>query len=535
MLILALFIPGSGRAVAAQEPADRLLEERRALLRGMQSRGLPGPVTPELETDLQDEPASVQEAGPVMMVQRIDVDAQGLLNDGELMAIIEPFLQLPLGRRRLDLLLRKLDARLVERGWVTSRVRLLSIDVESARVLIEVVPGRVARISASGMAPATVDRVVPVAAGEVLSLEALEQGVRQINRLRMYQAQVRISPGTAPATSLVDITLNGGRPWSVSIGADNQGARSTGAERWRLNGRFENLSGWLDDLQIGYLHSVRSDAALASWTIPAGFDLWSATVSASRSVIGLDGIDLHSRAFTAMLGWNHVLAISRERRDAWDVSLACSRLARSVGDTALAEDRSTVLRLAWNRTAQGDDRPYFVEPSLTFGLPALGATRDAPGLPPTHTHHEFTKWAFTAGWVVRIPYGGFDYAGQFSGQYSRASLIGQEQIHLGGLASVRGFDESVVSGDSGYLLRHEIRRAGVTNRNSVTVTPFVHMDHGAVWLVGGPRNSLASIGTGMRGGSGGAIWEAGVSVPVQREPDSVRRAWHFHFSVSYEI
>ncbi len=535
MLILALFIPGSGKTFAAPEPADRLLEERRTLLRGMQSRGLPKSVAADSGTDLQDEPAKVQETGPVMTVQRIDVDAQGLLPEAELTAIIEPFVQLPLGRRRLDLLLRKLDARLVEHGWVTSRVRLLSIDVESAQVLIEVVPGRIERIRASGIAPATVERVIPVAAGEVLSLEALEQGVRQINRLRMYQAQVKIFPGTAPATSLLDIVLGADRPWSVSVGADNQGARSTGAERWRLNGRFENLSGWLDDLQIGYLHSARSDAALASWTIPAGFDLWSATISGSRSEIGLAGVDLHSRAITAVLGWNHVFAVSRERRDASDVSLASSRLARSVGDTDLADDRSTVLRLAWNRTAQSDAHQYFVEPSVSFGLPILGATRDAPGLPSTHTHHEFTKWAFAAGWVVRVPYGGFDYAGQFSGQYSRASVIGQEQIHLGGLASVRGFDESVVSGDSGYLFRHEIRLADMAYRNGVTVTPFLHMDHGAVWLVGGPRNSLASIGTGVRGSLSGAIWDAGVSAPVQREPDSVRRAWHFHFSVSYEI
>jgi hemolysin activation/secretion protein len=535
MLILALFMSGSGKAVAAPEPADRLLDERRALLRGMQSRGLPLPVIPEPEADWQDEPSSVAEAGPVMAVQRIDVDAQGLLSESELASIVGPFLQLPLGRRRLDLLLRKLDARLVERGWVTSRVRLLSIDVESARVLIEVVPGRVERISASGIAPATVDRVVPVAAGEVLSLEALEQGVRQINRLRMYQAQVRILPGTAPATSLLDIALGAGRPWSVSVGADNQGARSTGAERWRLNGRFENLSGWLDDLQIGYLHSVRSDAALVSWTIPAGFDLWSTTVSGSRSEIDLAGIDLHSRAITAVLGWNHVFAVSRERRDASDVTLACSRLARSVGNTDLADDRSTVLRLAWNRTAQGDSHQYFVEPSLSFGLPMLGATRDAPGLPSTHTHHAFTKWALAAGWIVRTPFGGIDYAGQFSGQYSSASVIGQEQIHLGGLASVRGYDESVVSGDRGYLLRHEMRLAGMTYRNGASVMPFLHMDHGAVWLVGGPRNSLVSIGTGVRGSSGGAIWDAGISVPVRTEPDSVRRSWRFHFSVSYEI
>lgn len=535
MLILALFLPASGKALAAPEAADRLLDERRALLRGMQFRGLPRSVAPEPEAEWQDEPSSVSETGPVMTVQRIDVDAQGLLPESELTAIVGPFLQLPLGRRRLDLLLRKLDARLVERGWVTSRVRLLSISVESARVLIEVVPGRVERISASGMAPATVDRVVPVAAGQVLSLEALEQGVRQINRLRMYQAQVRILPGTAPGTSLLDIALGGGRPWSVSVGADNQGARSTGAERWRLNGRFENLSGWLDDLQIGYLHSVRSDAALASWTVPAGFDLWSATISGSRSEIDLAGIDLHSRALTAVLGWNHVFAVSRERRDASDVTLVCSRLARTVGSTDLADDRSTVLRLAWNRTVQVDAHQYFVEPSVSFGLPILGATRDAPGLPSTHTHHAFTKWALAAGWVVRLPYGSIDYAGQFSGQYSRASVIGQEQIHLGGLASVRGFDESVVSGDRGYLLRHELRLAGMTYRDGVAITPFLHMDHGAVWLAGGSRDSLASVGTGVRGSSGGAIWDAGVSVPVRREPDSVRRAWHFHFSVSYEI
>lgn len=532
-MLLAMCL--SGEIAAEQNPADRLLDEQRALRREQQmEHGAPA-VRPDARPLLQSDPAQLVEHGPALQDAHIVIDSHGLLDAAALEHLVAPFRAQPLGTRRLDLLLRRLDARLVEAGWITSRARLVAFDEKTSLVSIELLPGRVERLQANGLDGPLLERVVPVAAGDVLSLEALEQGVQQINRLRMYQAQVRILPGSVVGTSLLDILLSEGRPWSMSAGLDNQGARSTGAGRLRFGGRIENAFGQLDDLQFAYVHSARSDALLASIAVPAGFNTWSATISGSRSSTDLLGLDFTTRSLTAVVSWNRVLSLSKEGRDALDISLARSRLARKIDDTDLATERSTVLRAAWTHIGRGAAHQYYIEPAAVFGLPWFGATPDASALPSTHTHHAFAKWAISAGGVARDSSGRFEYAGQFAAQRARESLIGAEQLQLGGLASVRGFDESVAAGDKGYLLRTELRFPDLFAQVSSSPVPFLHADQGATRLIGGRRNTLASLGAGVRGSGHGAVWEGVLSLPVRREAGTPGHGWYVHFSLAFEI
>jgi hemolysin activation/secretion protein len=274
-----------GRAVrcsvlpdGAPEPADRLLEAWRAS--GRDAQWSRQPLAPVAAPALRSDPADVDEPGATATVQQIRIDAAGLIDDAGVARIVQPFLAVPLGRRRIELLLRQLDAQLVEAGWITSRARLVAFDQGQATLSIEVVPGRMEGMRAAGLQSDALARAMPVKEGDVLSLQALEQGVQQINRLRMYQAQARILPGSAAGTSLLDILLTEGRSWSLGFGFDNQGTRTTGSGRLRTTGRVGNLFGALDDMQFAYVKSARSDAVLASVTLPAGYGLWSATFRA---------------------------------------------------------------------------------------------------------------------------------------------------------------------------------------------------------------------------------------------------------------
>lgn len=519
--------------MAAPEPADRLLDAWRAS--GRDAQWSREPSLPVAAPALRSDPADVEEPGATATVQQIRIDAAGLIDDAGVARIVQPFLTVPLGHRRIELLLRQLDAQLVEAGWITSRARLLAFDQEQATLSIEVVPGRIEGMRAAGLQSDALARAMPVKEGEVLSLEAVEQGVQQINRLRMYQAQARILPGNADGTSLLDILLTEGRPWSLGFGFDNQGTRTTGRGRLRVTGRVGNLFGALDDLQFACLKSAHSDAALASLTLPAGYGLWSVTVSGSRSSFEVAGLELTSRALTGVLSWNRVLAISRERRDALDLSLSRAALDRSVDGTDLAGQHTTVLRAAWTRTGRGARVQYYLEPALSIGMPLLGATRDASALQRSDSHRQFARWLLGAGLVARSDGGAFEYAGQLTLQHSNTGLVGSEQLHVGGLASVRGFDEAVESGDRGYVLRNELRLPEVFRAAPFPAVPFLHADQAGSRRIGGRSDTLASVGIGARGAGAGLLWEAVASLPVSRAPEHARGAWRIHLSVSFEI
>lgn len=470
-----------------------------------------------------------------MNVQQIRIDSAGLMHDADSARIVQPFLAVPLGRRRIELLLRQLDAQLVEAGWITSRARLLTFDQEQATLSIELIPGRMAGVRAAGLQSDALARAMPVKDGDVLSLQAVEQGVKQINRLRMYQAQARILPGNVAGTSLLDILLTEGRSWSLGFGFDNQGTRTTGSGRLRVTGRVGDLFGALDDMQFAYLKSARSDAVLASVTLPAGYGLWSATVSGSRSSFEISGLELTSCAFTGVLSWNRVLTISRERRDALDLSLSRAALDRSVEGTDLAGEHTTVLRAAWTRIGHGERFQYYVEPALSIGVSLLGATRDASALQRADSHRQFARWVMGAGLVVRSDGGAVEYAGQLTIQHSNTGLVGSEQLHVGGLASVRGFEEAVESGDRGYVMRNELRLPEAFRSAPFPAVPFLHVDQGVSRRINAPSDTLASVGIGARGASGGLLWEGVASLPVLHGSAREGDGWRVHFSVSFEI
>ena len=92
------------------------------------------------------------------------------------------------------------------------------------------------------------------------------------------------------------------------------------------------------------------------------------------------------------------------------------------------------------------------------GLTAFGALRDADNLPRDLPHAQFRKLTVDLGFSRRFSVSDRAYlwSSQFSGQHAYDTLYGSQQMLIGGSSSVRGFLNSVLSGDSGSYLRNEL-------------------------------------------------------------------------------
>lgn len=536
-LIVCLFTclqPFAAGYLVAREPAERLLDDRRF---DQERSRLDADVLPSAvaEPDLQTDPASVDEQGPLLHDVRIEIGAPGLLADAEASELLVPFAGLPLGTRRMALLLRRIDARLVSHGWITSRARVESIDAATRTIRIAIVPGRVEAIRGHGVSQSGLARVFPVQTGDVLDQSALEQGIRQINRLRLIQAQVQVLPGEQVGGSVIDVRLQGERRLGASIALDNAGSPATGRGRVRAGLSFANVLGLYEDVQIVHLRSAHSSALLASVALPYGFDTWSLTASGSSSESEVGGFTLDTSARTVLLAWNRVLALHAERRDAIDLSVQRSRIARRIGPIELLTRRSTVVRAAWSRVGRAGEYQYFVEPSVSAGLRAAGADEDAAHLPDGHVHYQFVRTGLAAGLVGRPGEGHIEYALQANAQYARVGLPGGEQLYLGGFSSVRGFEEALMAGDRGHVLRAELRFPHLWRTQGAAVVPYLHLDHGAVRSAGGNGAALAGAGAGLRGEHGDLNWDVVISTPLHK-PDGLEVGdWTVRFVVSCAI
>ncbi|HEY9099388.1 MAG TPA: ShlB/FhaC/HecB family hemolysin secretion/activation protein [Thiobacillus sp.] len=113
-------------------------------------------------------------------------------------------------------------------------------------------------------------------------------------------------------------------------------------------------------------------------------------------------------------------------------------------------------------------------------------------------------------------------------QYAATELPTSERYSLGGAQFGRAYDPSEISGDHGLAVRLELSGPSFGQANSWRLAPYGYYDAGAVWQIKPAanthaRNSLASLGLGIRAGYSGFDTFVEVSKPLTRSVSSQGR------------
>jgi hemolysin activation/secretion protein len=321
-MVVAVFVLAATQASGQTmcDEAQRLLDEQRArareeaLTRPMSEVGAPPEAAPERPR--AGSPADIAESEPAFRIERIVINGDTLLSDAEKDGIVAPFLGLELGPKRIDLLLRRLTAAYLDRGYVTTRTYLGRQNLASGRLEVTVIVGTVERVTIDGRPEATAaGPVLPVAAGQPLRLADIEQTVDQINRLRSRRAEASIQPGQSAGTSALAIDTHREKPWRVSLGGDNYGQSATGIQRQRLGAEIDNPLGLWDSWALTGSESADARSELLAVSLPVGYSTASyAYAHADSRVELIAGLVSRTESASHTFGWNQVVARDRHRR-----------------------------------------------------------------------------------------------------------------------------------------------------------------------------------------------------------------------------
>lgn len=527
-LVFPLFLLAASAAFAAQlDEAQRLLDEQRARSREQQLQQAPAEVRREAAPafDAGVEAAAVAETEPAFDIRAIRLKGDELFDAAEQEALLRPFLGLRLGANRINLLLRRLTAALIDKGYVTSRAYIGAQNLASGTLEVTLIAGRIEAVRMNGEAPSGgAWAALPFRPGEILRLPDLEQGVDQINRLRGIQAEMQILPGQSAGGSLVDLRTRVAQPWRLSLGADNYGQDSTGTLRGRVTVEADNPLGLFDAWTLTHIQSDHSQASLLSVSVPWGYSTLSYTYTLSDYATPIPGLTavIAGDSSNHTLGFNRVLQRDAHGKTALDASLTLRRAQRDVAGIALTPQDAAVLRLAGSRVLRRPGIDLNAELGYSQGLTAFGADVDLPGLPATAPHAQFEKFDLNAAANLGLP-GGFLWRSQLVAQYAGHGLLGTEQLFIGGAATVRGFKEGVLAGDRGAYMRHEL--AATTTFGGASLMPYAFFDYGRVRLLADPADKrLASVGLGLRlalkGLSAALDWGLPVTAPdgIEQRP-----------------
>lgn len=534
-----------------RDPGERLQREwqererERALERAPGSLAIPM----EVEDTWGDSPERLPEDGPTFLIREVVWQGEWPLPARKFKQVTEAFIGKPLGIRRINLLLDRLNRFLVESGYITSRAYIGSQNLGSGVLSITVVPGHIESIRYNGepVPRAGWNRpglrlALPMREGDILRLPDIEQAVDQLNRLRRNRVQVQLKPGDSAGGTLIDFVNTPDKAAQYRVTADNQGSPGTGKLRIQVGAETGDLLGLMESFSVGLTSSLETNAVYAAASLPIGYSTLSMMTSWSeyQNLIG-DTALVYGTSESVTAAWNYLIHRDRTSKTALDASLIRRNAKRMVNNARLTPQTNASARVGINRLTRFETQrgtgQWTVDIGLVRGLDAFNADRDPADLPPEAARGQFDKLEVSASLALPLA-DGYAWRARANGQWSRHALYSSEQMFLGGVASVRGFAESALGGDRGLQLRTELVKENLAPvwGGRFRLEPYLFLDAGQVETVAdATRQSIAGLGAGLRIGHARGQAELIAGWPIKRADGLEGQGPRFNISLSYRF
>ena len=442
-----------------------------------------------------------------------------------------------IGQEGVNLIVKGLTAKILGKGYTTTRLGIPEQDLSSGTLKLTLTPGIIHAIRLAGSeaprtlgnafpvpggnspitgseAPRTLGNAFPASSGDILNLRDLEQGLEQMKRVPSQDVDLQIVPSDNLGESDVLVTVKRGKPWKIAASLDDSGTKSTGKVQAGLTFSVDNLFGLSDLLNVGLnadgdrnrgAYGTRGNNAY--YSVPSGY--WTATLSANDSnyyqrIAGSNQTFISSGKSNFFEGKVSYLFYRDQFKKSSLQFRTGKRFSRAyIDDTEVMVQRrnTTLAEIALLHKHTLGQAQLDVTGAYRWAAPWFGAQDDAANLPDTSPKFRYSLETIDV--TLTLPFKVTDksltYTGTFRAQNSDTPLYGSEWFSIGNRWSVRGFDgEMTLAAEKGYFLRNDL---GILIANTAQVAYF-GIDFGKVFgpnvqnLIG---NKLAGAAVGMRG------------------------------------
>lgn len=449
-----------------------------------------------------------------------------------------------LGSRGIAIVQQRAQAALLARGYITSRALVEAQNLNSGRLRLRIIPGRIQALRLEspepGTSPTAVSELAPLLAsasparpGDVLNLRDLEQTLENLKRVPTAEADIRIEPGATPATSDWVVRHQQGFPLRLTLSADDSGSPGTGVYQGSATVSWDAPLGLNDlfyatqnkDLGGGEDGNRGTRGQSLHYSLPWGYWSLGLTHSNSRyfqSVVGLNQTYVYSgTSAITELRLSRVLVRTAAGKTSASLKAFQRRSNNYIDDTEVQIQR----RVVGGWEAGLAHRTVLGGASLDGSLSYKVGTGDFGSLPaPEEASGTGTsRFGLTLAELSLLVPLNWQYLPQarysalLRWQHNFTPLTPQDRFAIGGRYTVRGFDGvNVLSAERGVLLRNEISAA---IPGGPPLSTFVGFDYGCV---DGPSSAnlagkqLAGVVLGLRGAWRQLSYEVFVGTPLDK-------------------
>ena len=464
-----------------------------------------------------------------------------------------------IGSEGINVLLRRIQNRLIDFGYVTTRVVVEPQDLRSGMLVLTVIPGKVGRIQLQDQSAipfatrGTLWFAMPMAQGDILNIRNIEQGLENLKRVPSADANMELVPTDAVGETDVVIAYKQRLPFHLTLGLDDSGSKATGRLQGSATFSWDNVLTLNDMFYISGTRSFKRDSDDAEgdygsknislyysipWknyllilsgskysyhqTVAGAFESYTYSGESQQMKANLSRLlsrgSLYKTYVNAALwtkkSYNYIndteIEVQRRRIAGWEVGLNHTQY---IGET--------VLQLFANYKRGTGGNKALPAPEEEFGE---GTSR---------------MQIFTAGVDFTYPFTignqPFRFNTSWNGQWNGTPLTQQDKFSIGGRYTVRGFDgELSLSGEKGWLWRNELGW-NIANKGYELYLGIdrgkVHSSQEALQI----GDSLMGGAIGLRGKLWGINYDYFVGVPIKK-PEGFRTS-HVTtgFNVSYRF
>ncbi|AKL98236.1 ShlB/FhaC/HecB family hemolysin secretion/activation protein [Endomicrobium proavitum] len=360
----------------------------------------------------------------------------------------------------------------------------------------------------------------PFAAGSLLNIADIDQGLEQMNRLASNNASMEILPASKDGYSVIRVTNDIGKRFNLSFSADNSGTENTGYYKAGVSISADNLLMLNDNLYFNYSRNIdgnkddkRNNGYFASFSVPFGYFTFMTSFFKSDYNTPM-GVSFGSQYVSdgTTQNENASLEVIVKRGQTYKISLGGEL---SVKETENFIDNIRIDASSKKLTVSSGFLTflYYLNASSIYGklsyncgLNWLGAIKnyDIEGSPKGQFSSVSLYTQYSQYFKIPLIQLQSKYALTANGHYCDDILYSSEQISIGGQSSVRGFKEGSVNGEKGFYLKNDLtwtladifQRNGIFNVLAYTsISGFA--DYGYVQnLAYKEKYSLAGAGAG---------------------------------------
>lgn len=450
-------------------------------------------------------------------INEIVVDKSEVLQEQEINDITRAYINKEIVLQDLYTVVNGINNLYAEKGYLTCRAFLPPQTIKDGVVHIQLVEGKSGNVYVDGNNSTNESYItdrIGIERGNIANINDLNEDLLLFNGSNDIQLHITMHAGKEPGTTDYVISVAEPQKSLVNLYVDNAGSESSGEWREGLFFTDRSLTGNRDSLMLSGIRSDGTKSFSASYITPVGRSGTKLGLNYSANSVHItDGEleDLNVKGHSSAYGVSVIqpLIVSESMRTEASLEYGHQNSQTDFLGVHWVDDTTYGYTASFSMTNYGTSSVIFQKHGYRIGRSEniTGYTKN------------FNKYIFNGFWQKAYT-GGQMLSARLDGQYSSDNYLpSAEQFYIGGMYSVRGYEESYLGGDSGFAASIEY---SVPIDKSKKTSVFTFIDYGSVFGDSAfDDHTLAGTGIGIRSTIAQKIYASlTLGVPLISDPNN---------------